>query len=270
MAFLTKTKGAETAPNGSEGSLDDVMGDAKPKTTYQWPDPAKPSAMLVPPYIRHKRANEKTYRTMSVTVLSTVALVVLASIASAGLALQSSSNLDTAKADQAKAQIQIDKYAEVAAYYDGLTARQTSLEEKLSGDISYYDLASKVIGAIPSGIKMNSLETMPGAPCPGPNPFVSESVQGCIKVSGKAVDTTTVGDFVASLAALSESSALVEPFVSALSSQTGGDMNFQVSINYTPDALTNRFVPEKVEPVDPNAAPVPAETTTTTDEGVSQ
>lgn len=76
------------------------------------------------------------------------------------------------------------------------------------------------------------------SPCPGPDPFNTRVVVGCITVSGSAVHREAVGDFVI---ALGNSKLFVEPFISTTTTADGQDVTFTGSVGLAERAFSNRY-----------------------------
>jgi hypothetical protein len=77
------------------------------------------------------------------------------------------------------------------------------------------------------------------SPCPGPDPFHTRTVAGCITLSGSAVSRATVGDFVI---ALGEDSLFVEPFISTTTTGEGAEVTFTGSVGLSQRVYTRRYV----------------------------
>lgn len=76
------------------------------------------------------------------------------------------------------------------------------------------------------------------SPCPGPDPFNTRVVVGCVTVSGSAVHREAVGDFVI---ALGNSKLFVEPFISTTTTADGQDVTFTGSVGLAERAFSNRY-----------------------------
>jgi hypothetical protein len=79
--------------------------------------------------------------------------------------------------------------------------------------------------------------TVPSA-CPGPDPFQTRVVVGCITLSGTADSRATVGDFVVRLGA---DKLFVEPFISATTTAEGSDVVFTGSVGLSEKAVSGRY-----------------------------
>jgi hypothetical protein len=77
------------------------------------------------------------------------------------------------------------------------------------------------------------------SPCPGPDPFNTRVVIGCVTLSGTADSRATVGDFVVNLG---HDKLFVEPFISATTTAEGTDVVFTGSVGLSEKAFSRRYV----------------------------
>ena len=75
------------------------------------------------------------------------------------------------------------------------------------------------------------------SPCPGPDPFNTKPVIGCITLSGTAQTRSQVGDLVI---ALSRADLFVEPFISTTSA-ADKSVTFSGSVGLSQTAYSNRY-----------------------------
>lgn len=245
--------------------------------TFAIPDPAKPSAMLLPPLVGQRNREKKATKLAVRIVAAVVTIAALASAASIALAVRAENDLDVAKQAAADADAKVAQYAAVATYSDGLTARQVALISETIGDVTYYQLMRDLRSTTPPGLLLEAIDFQPGIACAGPDPFTGAAVLGCVQLRGTAPTAAPVGTYVDDLNALPEDSALTQAFVSSLSSQGESTLvEFSISVNYTSTALSNLYVDQEditsenlpeatpadpssidteVEPVDPATTP---------------
>ena len=76
------------------------------------------------------------------------------------------------------------------------------------------------------------------SPCPGPDPFHTRVVVGCITLSGTADSRATVGDFVVNLG---DDKLFVEPFISATTTAEDTDVVFTGSVGLSEKAFSHRY-----------------------------
>jgi hypothetical protein len=75
------------------------------------------------------------------------------------------------------------------------------------------------------------------SPCPGPDPFNTRVVVGCVELTGSAASRAIVGDFVIRLG---NDALFVEPFISTTTSD-GDDVLFTGSVGLSTKAYTSRY-----------------------------
>jgi hypothetical protein len=76
------------------------------------------------------------------------------------------------------------------------------------------------------------------SPCPGPDPFNTRVVVGCITLSGSADSRATVGDFVVRLG---DSDLFVEPFISTTTTADGKQVMFTGSVGLSKKVFSKRY-----------------------------
>ena len=76
------------------------------------------------------------------------------------------------------------------------------------------------------------------SPCPGPDPFNTRTVIGCITLSGTAANRGSVGEFVI---ALGDSELFVEPFISTTTTADGEQVTFTGSVGLSEAVFSNRY-----------------------------
>jgi hypothetical protein len=91
--------------------------------------------------------------------------------------------------------------------------------------------------ATPTAEAPTAVPTVP-SPCPGPDPFNTRVVVGCITLSGSAVDRRAVGDLVVRLGA---SKLFVEPFISTTTTADGERVTFTGSVGLSEKVFSNRY-----------------------------
>ena len=79
------------------------------------------------------------------------------------------------------------------------------------------------------------------SPCPGPDPFNTRVVVGCVELTGSAASRAIVGDFVIRLG---NDALFVEPFISTTTSD-GAEVLFTGSVGLSTKAYTSRYAAMK-------------------------
>lgn len=195
------------------------------------------------------------------------ALALLLVLGAIGGALQVRlGNVQDALAEQEAAssalQAQINELADVKVYVGNVALRATDVEEVMSTDVDLSDVLAKLLLALPEGkasfdtlaIHLNNeeLSTDPSSAgsedtvCPGPDPFGTTEVVGCVELTGVAQSRADVSTLVQTLA---DSKLFVEPFITtttigenAIDAAAQDMVAFGGSVGLDPQALAGRFV----------------------------
>lgn len=161
-------------------------------------------------------------------------------------------------------QQQIAGLAPVQQYVDGVDRRARTVQELMLTDVAFSDVLAALAEATPDGATIDSLSIdlpapapvaglldargdvtdvdpsrgLLGASCPGPDPFATLVVVGCLTLSGTAVDRSTVGRLVQEL---SRSKEFVEPFISTTTTTEGSGVTFTGSVALDPKVFSGRY-----------------------------
>lgn len=154
----------------------------------------------------------------------------------------------------------IAELAPVQAYVDGVDRRATSVQQQMITDVAFSTVLEELADATPAGARIESLsvDLPPGAGavvapdgtvadptrglvaagCPGPDPFATLEVIGCVTLSGTATSREAVGDLVDNLAA---SGAFAEPFITTTTTDEGASVAFSGSVALGPKVFSGRY-----------------------------
>jgi hypothetical protein len=97
-----------------------------------------------------------------------------------------------------------------------------------------------------------STGTPDGSVCPGPDPFRTETIVGCVTLSGTAVSRAEVGELVTNLGS---SELFVEPFISTTTTGDAQTVSFSGSVGLSEKVYSHRYGP--VPTTSSSAAPLP-------------
>lgn len=199
--------------------------------TWPIPDPAKPSALLLPPFV-FERQNEARVRRLAIRVaVGAVAALAAATAGTNALAWKATQEMNTTQEQFLVQQAKKDKYVEIANYYDGLTQRREFLTQRLSNALRYSAISGAVLDAAPGSVSVDSMTFEKGVTCPGPDPFTSVQSQGCITITGTSSGAAGVSSFVDSLNDPNASQMVGDAFVSSM---TGGESSISFDIPLSP------------------------------------
>lgn len=247
-----KSPKAEKTPKKGKGpakvTVDD-RGNEIILSVYDWPDPVKPSAMLLPKVIRDRRANAKTRKVATIAVAASMAVIAALTIGAGAMARSSQGDLQEVKTSLASVQAEIGQFSGIAAYATGISERTTGLAAALGNQLDYPRLVAAVQDLQSDGNKVDSIEILLGAPCAGGDPFTGQPLLGCVKISGSA---DTAEDASAMLLAAREpTSQFILPSLRSVAAVDSGGFAFQLTVNFAED-----FYVEEQFVTDPNLAPV--------------
>lgn len=161
------------------------------------------------------------------------------------------------------------RLAPVEAFVSGVKAQVSTVEGAMADEIYFSEVLDGVRDATPVGAQITSLSvsvastdpstgTTGAATCPGPDPFNTKTVVGCVTLSGTAASRADVGRMVVQLGA---SHLFVEPFISTTTTGDAQAVTFSGSVGLSEKVFSRRYA----KPTTP-ATPAPA---TTTEGGVS-
>ena len=138
---------------------------------------------------------------------------------------------------------QTNELAPVRTYVATVGQQKVLVQDAMTNEVLLSRVLTGLHNATPSGARVETagitLSPPPPAagaqaaaatavsPCPGPDPFNTRVVVGCITLSGTADSRATVGDFVVNLG---HDKLFVEPFISATTTAEDTDVVFTGSV----------------------------------------
>jgi hypothetical protein len=257
MAFGSKKKNEQDHQAVVEATASQAAGAG----VYEWPDPRKPSAFLVPTYVRENLAAAKTSR---VTVTTVVAVSVAAVLGVGGaFILNMTADMAQTKVEtqQAKLQSQVDGLKPIADYYDGLEERNKNTQTLLSADLEHDVLYKSAVGAFGPGTEISSYTTSVGTPCPGGNAFSPEPALGCLNITGRTTSQAAVAQAISSFNAPEMAAMFDDPFVASISNDDNG-VQFTLTVNFNSQALSGKYTKQPTGTTAPTASAPQSSTTT--------
>lgn len=199
-------------------------------------------------------------------VIGAVALVVLVALAWTGQRLnlhQANEELRGEDAVTVGLSRQISELTPVRTYVGGVEHRVQVVRGATYDDIAFSDVLDALRDATPDGADLGTISVelpdgtidaaeppaggdtdsdpargLLNADCPGPDPFGTKVVIGCVTLEGTAVDRETVGRLVI---ALGDASLFVEPFVSTTTTSDSQEVAFSGSVGLSPKAFSRRY-----------------------------
>lgn len=177
---------------------------------------------------------------------------------------QAEADLRGEESAAASLQQQIADLGPVQQYVDGVDRRARTVQELMLSDVAFSEVLAALAAATPGGASIDSLSVdlptpgavaglldaqgavtdvdpsrgLLGAACPGPDPFATLVVVGCLTLSGTATDRSTVGRLVEEL---DRSKEFVEPFISTTTTTEGSGVTFTGSVALDPKVFSGRY-----------------------------
>lgn len=185
------------------------------------------------------------------------------------------------RAETARLTAETQTLIPVRAFVTGVDEQMTTVSETMAREMYFSTVLEGMQDAAPSGVRLDSVgvtlaeapvdappadaaasegtegpegtpetEAPPAStsvpstvsPCPGPDPFNTRTVVGCITVSGTATSRGEVGDLVIALGA---DELFVEPFISTTTTADASRVSFSGSVGLSPKVFSKRY--EKLE-----------------------
>lgn len=158
------------------------------------------------------------------------------------------------EAERATLSAQTSELAPIRTFVAGVEKRKQTVTEAMRTEIRFSTVLSELSKATPADAELTNVAVMlspPPAPatpdptaadaasaCPGPDPFGTRPVVGCLTLSGTAASRDAVGQLVIELG---RSAIFVEPFVSTTTTAEGARVTFTGTVGLSPDAFTGRY-----------------------------
>lgn len=146
---------------------------------------------------------------------------------------------------------QTQALAPVRVFVNGVALQQRTVEDAMSGEVYFSDVLDGVSDAAPVGARLATVAVTLVAPaatpggaagagsaCPGPDPFNTRTVVGCVTLSGTASSRAEVGDMVV---ALGHSPLFVEPFISTTTTGESDQVTFSGSVGLSEKVYSKRY-----------------------------
>lgn len=148
--------------------------------------------------------------------------------------------------------------ADVRTFVSTVEQRKALIGDTMSTEVQFSAVLRDLGRVAPSGVDLDSavitLTPPPVAgeaaadaaavtqgqvsPCPGPDPFNTRTVVGCITLSGTADSRASVGEFVIRLG---EGARFVEPFISTTTTADGQGVVFSGSVGLSERVFSKRY-----------------------------
>lgn len=176
---------------------------------------------------------------------------------------QAEEALTAGRAETARLAAQTKELAPVRTYVATVDQQTVTVQEAMKNEVRLSRVLAGLGRATPTGAKVGSVTvtvsppsggpgtTAAAAPvtptaagdgepstCPGPDPFNTRVVVGCVTLSGSARSRASVGALVVSLG---RDPLFVEPFISTTTTAEGDEVTFTGSVGLSTKAFTRRY-----------------------------
>jgi len=144
--------------------------------------------------------------------------------------------------------------APVRSFVSGVGAQVQTVQTAMSQEIYFSEVLDGIRAASPAGAQLQALSvtlastdgttttttsgTAGGSACPGPDPFDTKTVVGCVTLSGTAASRAEVGQLVVNLG---DSDLFVEPFINTTTTADSADVSFSGSVGLSPKVYSKRY-----------------------------
>lgn len=185
----------------------------------------------------------------------TVAAAVLALVVGAGWGVQhlrvgqAEQVLTVEQAETSRLTAETNELAPVRTYVATVAQQKGLVQEAMAAEVPVSRVLDGIGAATPLGLRVESLGVLVtpplqegavavASPCPGPDPFNTRTVVGCVTLAGTAGSRAAVGDFVVNLG---DDRLFVEPFISTTTTSDGDVVTFTGSVGLSEKAFSKRY-----------------------------
>jgi Tfp pilus assembly protein PilN len=233
-------------------------GKAEKADKKNQPVPVLPSVNILSPWVFERMAISRLRHRFALAGFVLV-LLIAAGWAIQGLRVdQAEKVLAVEQAETARLTAETNELASVKTFIAAVGQQQLTVQGSMAGEIYFSRVLEELQNATPFAAKVDTLsvvldpnaaaaalgtaptpaEAIPTAsPCPGPDPFNTKLVIGCITLSGSAGTRADVGEFVINLGA---EELFVEPFISTTTAGDGS-ITFSGSVGLSEKVYSGRY-----------------------------
>ena len=178
------------------------------------------------------------------------------------------------QAETARLSDQAQELTDIKVFVAGVDGQQRILAATMAQEIYFSDVLTGLRAASPIGTTLQSINvtlapaaaapadgsTAAGASvCPGPDPFQTETVVGCVTLAGTAVSRAAVGELVTKLGSIG---LFVEPFISTTTTGDAQAVTFGGSVGLSEKVYSRRY--GQVQEAQPTGTSDPTDATSAT------
>jgi Tfp pilus assembly protein PilN len=256
-AVLSVEREAETPPPSEEAprkTKAELKADKKNQLV-----PVLPSVNILSPWVFERMAISQLRQRFTLAGLVLILLVV-AGWAVQGLRIdQAEKVLAVEQAETSRLTAETNELAPVQTFVATVGQHQLSVQNNMAAEIYFSRVVEELQNATPFAAHVESVsvaldpnagsvalgnapavgETIPVvSPCPGPDPFNTKLVIGCITLAGSAGSRADVGELVINLG---NEELFVEPFISTTTTGEGNEVTFSGSVGLSDKVYSRRY-----------------------------
>ena len=221
--------------------------------------PVLPSVNILSPWVFERMAISQLRQRFTLAGLVLI-LFVVAGWAVQGLRIdQAEKVLAVEQAETSRLTAETNELAPVQTFVATVGQHQLSVQNNMAAEIYFSRVLEELQNATPFAANVESVsialdpnagsvalgndpavgEALPVvSPCPGPDPFNTKLVIGCITLSGSAGSRADVGELVINLGA---EELFVEPFISTTTSGDADEVTFSGSVGLSDKVYSRRY-----------------------------
>jgi Tfp pilus assembly protein PilN len=221
--------------------------------------PVLPSVNILSPWVFERMAISRLRRRFALAGV-VLMLLVVAGWAVQGLRIdQAEKVLAVEEAETARLAEETTTLAPVKTFVATIGQQQLSVQNNMAAEIYFSRVLEEFQNATPFAATVESVsitldpnagsvalgtapevgEAIPvESPCPGPDPFNTKLVIGCITLSGSAASRADVGELVINLG---NEELFVEPFISTTTAGDGTGVTFSGSVGLSDKVYSRRY-----------------------------
>jgi Tfp pilus assembly protein PilN len=221
--------------------------------------PVLPSVNILSPWVFERMAVSRLRRLFTLAGLVLILLAVVGWLIQGLRIDQAEQVLAVEQAETARLSAETGKLAPVQTFVATVGQQQLSVQNNMAAEIYFSRVLEELQNATPFAANVESVsvaldpnagsvalgnapavgEALPvESPCPGPDPFNTKLVIGCITLSGSAGSRADVGEFVINLGA---EELFVEPFISTTTSGDADEVTFSGSVGLSDKVYSRRY-----------------------------
>ena len=221
--------------------------------------PVLPSVNILSPWVFERMAISRLRRIFALAACVLV-LAIVAGWAVQGMRIdQAEKVLAVEEAETSRLTAETSTLTPVKTFVATVGQQQLTVQNNMAAEIYFSRVLEELQNATPYAARVETVsialdpnagsvalgkepavgETIPvESPCPGPDPFNTKLVIGCITLAGSAGSRADVGEFVINLG---NEELFVEPFISTTTAGDGNGVTFNGSVGLSEKVYSRRY-----------------------------